>query len=146
MKFTVMLNLWIKTIKLKVMKREILFKGKRLDNGKWCFGSVQVPRDGTIPVFDKWFMYDDKSIQRQVEKDTVCEYAGFADKNGNKVFEGDYDKEGNCVVFCDECHGWQFGEIDIPTKDICIPCHACDGNFLLGDVINDFEVIGNIND
>jgi len=34
----------------------------------------------------------------------------------------------------------------VPTKDICISCHRCDGNFFFEDHINDFEIVGNVAD
>ena len=130
------------------MEREILFKAKSIEPstlGMWFEGSLMVcsvcryilPENPLTPI---------GLLKHRVDPGTVCQFAGFTDINGKKVFEGDYDKDGNCVVFCDECHGWQFGEIDIPTKDICIPCHNCDGNFMIGDWIEKFEVVGNIHD
>ena len=129
------------------MKREILFKAKDLDTSEWVSGYYgdDGVRETIIFSIEMLPSGDSEIICHSVLKNTVCQYTGFTDKNGKKVFEGDYDKDGNCVVFCDECHGWQFGEIDIPTKDICIPCHNCDGNFMIGDWIEKFEVIGNIN-
>jgi hypothetical protein len=67
----------------------------------------------------------------------VCEI------NGNEIFEGDYDMDGNCVVWCSECNSWQFAQLDAPTKDICIPCHACEGNFMFHEHIEEFKKIGN---
>ncbi len=141
------------------MKREPLFKAKRVDNGAWVEGFYSNLYDEEkldeqpIIAYQNFYEADMsypypsvETIEVKVDSKTVCEYAGFSDKNGESVFEGDYDKDGNCVVFCDECHGWQFGEIDIPTKQVCIPCHNCDGNFMIGDWIERFEVVGNIND
>ena len=71
------------------MKREILFRGKRLDNGQWVEGNVQVPNKETLHVFNKWFMWDEKNIQRQVDPETVGQFTGMTDKKGKKLFEGD---------------------------------------------------------
>ena len=81
-----------------------------------------------------------------IDPETVGQYTGIDDREGENIFEGDHDKDGNCVVFCERCNGWQFAQIDIPTKDICIPCHCCDGNFMFNDIINQFEITGNIHD
>ena len=135
------------------MKREVFFKGKLNHSNRWIEGNLITARNGNkyiIPfeIFepDGHHLIIDSDEAFRVNNETVCQYAGFTDKNGKKVFEGDYNEDGFCLVFCDECHGLQFAQLDQPTKDICMPCHACDGNFLLGDVINDFEVIGNIHD
>lgn len=132
------------------MKREILYRGARMEDGKFVYGSLVFVKENDkseneLPhivisygpdTFD-WF---------EVDPETVGQYTGVPDVNGKNIFEGDHDKDGNCVVFCERCNGWQFAQIDIPTKDICIPCHCCDGNFMFNDIINQFEITGNIND
>ena len=54
-----------------------------------------------------------------------------------------YDNDGNCVVWCNNCNSWQFAQLDVSTKDICISCHSCDGNFMFDDHIHYFETVGN---
>lgn len=141
------------------MKREILFKAKRLDNGAWVEGFYSNLYDEykldeqAIIAYQNFYQADMsypypsvETIDAKVDEKTVCQYTGFSDVNGEGIFEGDHDKDGNCVVFCDECAGWQFAQIDIPTKDVCIPCHNCDGNFMFQDWIDKFEIVGNIHD
>jgi len=53
---------------------EILFKGKRLSDGKWLYGNIQVPK----PPFEKWFMLDNK-LQTQVDGNTICQFTGLYD-------------------------------------------------------------------
>jgi len=127
------------------MKREILFKGKSVNTGEWVEGMTIAK--GTIKrKKDDVFMeiYENKWIG--IEPKTLSQFINQKDKNGKKIFEGDYDADGNCVVWCENCNGFEFAAIDVPTKDICIPCHRCDGNFFFGDQINDFEIVGNIAD
>lgn len=65
--------------------REILFRGKRFDDGEWVYGFYSNTKGETGRFHH---IEDDKSIVR-VDPDTVGQYTGMTDKNGNKIFEGD---------------------------------------------------------
>jgi len=120
------------------MKREILYRGRKLYDGSREYGFLSW---ADTPRGRSYFVNN-----QIVDPETVGQFTGVPDVNGKNIFEGDHDKDGNCVVFCERCNGWQFAQIDIPTKDICIPCHCCDGNFMFNDIINQFEITGNIHD
>ena len=74
--------------------REILFKGKKKDNGEWIEGYLM---DGGMPgekrifigklVIGKWTVTADEFDE--VDPDTICEYTGLTDKNGKKIWEND---------------------------------------------------------
>lgn len=66
------------------MKREITFRGKRLDNGKWVIGDlVHVERGALIlPIGKGW-------DQHRVAPETVGQWTGITDANGQRIFEGD---------------------------------------------------------
>ena len=82
--------------------RTILFKAKRLDNGAWIEG---IPIQSNIDGDDyKVYMYVDFTVKNvmelnsghghfgkcvEVNPESVCEFIGLLDKNGNNIFEGD---------------------------------------------------------
>ena len=88
-------------------------------------------------------MYRIPGTQKLITTYDVLECTGFKDVEGKEIYEGDYDHDGHVVVFCNNCAGWQFGHIDIPTKDLAIDCHACEGHFMFRDHVGEFEIIGN---
>ena len=94
--------------------------------------------DGFVTIFMKRYPYREK-----VKPEKILEYINRQDINGEEIYEGDYDNDGNCVVWCDKCSSWQFAQLDVPTREICIPCHSCDGNFMFDDHIQEFEKVSN---
>ena len=80
------------------MKREILFRGARMEYGKFVYGSLVFVKENDkseneLPhivisygpdTFD-WF---------EVDPETVGQYTGIDDREGEKIFEGDIFKIG----------------------------------------------------
>lgn len=79
--------------------REILYRGKRIDNGEWVYGllletpireyreygsNFYIVRGYAEHNDDGWHF-----LSYLVDEETISQYTGVTDKNGIKIFEGD---------------------------------------------------------
>ena len=121
--------------------REILFRGKRADNGEWA----------TSP-YPYGTMSSDTMIHDFI-LDTVGEYTGVTDKSGNKVFENDIlcvENETCADAYGVICYGEYSNPFNGGKSHIGFYVEWSDKlQYLRQDLVfwcNECEVIGNIFD
>lgn len=126
------------------MAREILFKAKRFDN-EWVEGYLYIGNDGVYEIsrYDK-----ELGIERYtnyVRADTLCQFTGLLDKNGNKIWENDVVKVESGVIGSPFMHG-MIGKIIYTECAFFIEPKDKAESRLLFDECAEYEVVGNIFD
>ena len=132
---------------------EIIFRGKRKENGEWAYGDL----------YHAWswiYTKPDIKIANNIGKfpvipETVGQYTGLADKNGKKIFEGDIVTFGQNVYQINfECGSFSLldSEGRMITKigginDYCYSFQRLYDECMWEDGwAYDIEIIGNIHD
>ena len=154
--------------------REILFRGKRLDNGEWVEGWYQPEttirnwdgRQETVGVTIAYKVEEGFLEDTLVDPSTVGQYTGLIDKNGVNIFEGDIvDLFGMKGKVVQECGAFGIGfmkTIDYDLLESKIPFNNS-ANFCFNDnfislwevfwnyeqddnPLYEVEIIGNVHD
>ena len=141
------------------MSREILFKAKRKNDGEWVEGYYCKINETTYcvkeePVPTHHYILQEtmtdrglpnRFLQYEIDPDTICQYTGLTDKNGNKIWENDIcdrkEKYPEIVVF--NKGDWQLDYSYVFGKEI--HTDACNLGFYVCER-KCVEVIGNIFD
>ena len=124
--------------------REILFRGKRTDNGEWTYGSP-IFQDGYV-LIRFWNSEEFEFEEYLVSPESVSAFTGLTDKNGKKIFEGDIvstdiKRPYLIVEFRDGCFMFNCNDGGEDYYDIMLPiCKEPHEEYRYG------EVIGNIHD
>lgn len=119
------------------MAREILFRGKRVDNGKWAQGYL-------FRIWEKayicWGTVNNAPDMKEVDPETVCQHTGLTDGNGMKIFENDI-----CKLIADDDDLYRIQWDEDTARYILSQFGSIMDDFecLIAD---DIEVIGNIFD
>lgn len=72
--------------------REIIFRGKRIDNGEWVYGYYYTHIGCLSGVKIEGHFIKCGDEDHKVDPTTIGQFSGLYDKNGDRVFDGDIIK------------------------------------------------------
>ena len=77
--------------------REILFRAKQVNNGEWVEGYFAIgkwyldekERYAILPIDLCFYPHCEINEWIEINPETLCQYTGMVDKNGNRIWEND---------------------------------------------------------
>lgn len=122
--------------------RQIEFRGKRLDNGEWVYGYYVENKLGNHFIYEVerngefvWNIYE-------VDPSTIGQFTGLVDKNGKRIYEGDFIKGKEWERGISHRHIGIVEYIGSSFRSVGINKYLG----FHGSVDGSYEVIGNIHD
>lgn len=118
--------------------RELKFRGKRIDNGEWVYGSLIIEKDPIADVLKYFIKPFNFLVGKLVVPETIGQYLEAKDRNGKEIYESDIvrynDKHVGVII-------WKYTsfilELLNDKKNTIILWYDVDTK-------NNIEVIGNI--
>lgn len=128
--------------------REILFRGKRIDNGNWEYGQLKSIHKGGKHYETAYYIlniYGESRLAKDaIEPNTLGQFTGLTDKNGKKIFEGDIVKRELTYITIEAYISWDTKYLQY--RLICINGKHKGNYWWLTSNSEDYELIGNIYD
>jgi len=129
------------------MNRVIKFRGKRTDDGKWLYGDLIQDSDNKKGIWP--IVSTNSNGIDEVHADTVGQFTGLRDLNGNEIYEGDIAKFDDSP-YCAYATPYM-GEVVMRQGTWCIKHQTIFGDVYPRLFRDDFadhktEILGNIYD
>lgn len=135
--------------------RDILFRGKRVDNQDWVYGNLVLNKSDGL-LINVYIENTDINEFRQWEviPKTVGQFTGLTDKNGTKIFEWDILDLGQTVNGCNlfsvewdkNRYGWNI-RYHVKMNNPRLYEYSVESFFAIDEMTGEgVEIIGNIHD